>query len=353
METTEPRQVSVIEPIGAAIEKTREILFKPFDIGKWFAIGFCAWLAALGEGGGGGGNGNFNFNTGNRSSGGCGDPQQQIHHLKEAIITHLPVIISIGIIIFVVIVVLSLVFMWLRSRGQFMFLHCVAENKGEVVLPWKQYAPQANSLFLFRAVLWGIGLVLSLALVVPLILIIISFAETNFKVFAAAGVIPAIFIVLGLILMGIIFGVIKTVVHDFVVPLMYLNGCTVTDGFKRFWALCRPNFGTFFLFLLFLIVVNLVVGMIALAVVLAACCMCCIGIIFMLPYIGTVAMLPLIVWRRAYSAIFLSQFGPEYNVFYAKTQTVAADIAEIPPVGPMPPITEGGDLPPQPPEQNF
>ena len=351
METTEPRQVSIIEPIGTAVEKTKEILFKPFDIGKWFAIGFCAWLASLGEGGGGG-HGNFNFNTGNRSSGGCGDFQHEIHNLKEAVITHLPVIISVGIVIFLIIVVLSLVFMWLRSRGQFMFLHCVAENKGEVVLPWKLYVHQANSLFLFRAAVWVIGLVLSLCLIVPLIFIILSFAETNFKVFAAAGVIPAIFIILGFILLAIVFGVIKTVLHDFVVPLMYLNHCTVGEGFKRFWALCRPNLGTFFLFLLFLIVVNMVVGMIAVAVVLAACCLCCIGIIFMLPYIGTVAMLPLLVWRRAYSAIFLSQFGPEYNVFYANSQTVVVPSAEIPPAGPIPPVTEGGDLPPQPPQQN-
>jgi hypothetical protein len=52
MDTTQPRDISVIEPIGAAIEKTKQILFQPFDIAKWFAVGFCAWLAALGNGGG-------------------------------------------------------------------------------------------------------------------------------------------------------------------------------------------------------------------------------------------------------------------------------------------------------------
>ena len=50
MDTIQPREISVIEPIGAAFEKTKEILFKPFDIGKWFVIGFCAWLATLGNG---------------------------------------------------------------------------------------------------------------------------------------------------------------------------------------------------------------------------------------------------------------------------------------------------------------
>ncbi len=48
--------ISVIDPINPAIERVRTILFRPFDLGKWFVIGFCAWLAQLGNAGGGGGN---------------------------------------------------------------------------------------------------------------------------------------------------------------------------------------------------------------------------------------------------------------------------------------------------------
>lgn len=351
MDTMQPRDVSIVEPIGTAIEKTKDILFRPFDLTKWFAIGFCAWLATLGDGGGGGG-GHGNFHTGNSSSGG-GNFQHEVHNLKEAFFAHLPVIISIGIVVALVIIVLSLVFIWLRSRGQFMFLHCVAQNKGEVVYPWKRYSQQANSLFLFKAILWGIGAVLSLGLVIPLVLIVLSFAETDFKVFAAAGVIPAILIVLAFILMGITFTVVKTLTVDFVVPIMYLDGCGVADGWRRFWALCKANMGTFFLFLLFLIVVNIALGFIVLAVVVAACCMCCVGVIFMIPYIGTVAMLPLLVWRRAYSALFLAQFGPQFDVFMPASGSVVVPSEAIVPVesdGPIGPVTEGGDLPPEPPQ---
>ena len=38
-------RVSVIEPVGDALRKTTEVLFKPFDPVKWLVIGFCAWLA--------------------------------------------------------------------------------------------------------------------------------------------------------------------------------------------------------------------------------------------------------------------------------------------------------------------
>ena len=52
MNQSEPISISVIDPISQAIEKTKQILFNPFDWKKWFAIGFCAWLANLCQGGG-------------------------------------------------------------------------------------------------------------------------------------------------------------------------------------------------------------------------------------------------------------------------------------------------------------
>ncbi|MBL7214829.1 MAG: hypothetical protein ISS71_04050 [Phycisphaerae bacterium] len=340
MDTLPPRQISVLEPVGAAIEKTKEILFQPFDLGKWFILGFCAWLATLGDGGGGGG-GNFNF--GNRTGGSGPNFQHELHNLKEGILNNLPVIMTVGIVVVLIVLVLTFLFMWLKSRGQFMFLHGVAQNVGEVVNPWSRYARQANSLFLFKIVLWLIGSVVALVFIVPLIFIFISFMETDFKVFAVAAIIPAIFLVIGFICFCIALTVLKVLTKDFVVPIMYLQDCTVTEGWKRFWSLARYHKGSFVLFLLCLFVVNIVLGMIAFAVVLAACCLCCVGIIFMIPYIRTVAMLPLLVWRRAYSALFLAQFGPEFDVF-PKATPVVVPSASIPPVGPITPT---------PPDQNF
>ena len=42
-------RISVIDPIMPAIERVKTMLFKPFDLAKWFAVGFCAWLANLGQ----------------------------------------------------------------------------------------------------------------------------------------------------------------------------------------------------------------------------------------------------------------------------------------------------------------
>ena len=45
------------DPLGRGLEGMKEILVRPFDLGKWFTLGFTAWLANLINGWGGGGSG--------------------------------------------------------------------------------------------------------------------------------------------------------------------------------------------------------------------------------------------------------------------------------------------------------
>jgi hypothetical protein len=47
--TAQPQYISVTLPVGQAMERVKRTLFQPFDLGKWFTIGFCAWLAGLGQ----------------------------------------------------------------------------------------------------------------------------------------------------------------------------------------------------------------------------------------------------------------------------------------------------------------
>jgi hypothetical protein len=141
--------VSVIDPISPAFERVKTILFSPFDLGKWFVIGFCAWLAYLGKGGGGGGGGP-NFKGG-------GEPEEAFHTAKEFVLANLHWIIPVAVTAVLVGIILWLVLTWLSSRGRFMFLHCVAQNKAEIKVPWAKFRQHANSLFLFRIVLGLIG----------------------------------------------------------------------------------------------------------------------------------------------------------------------------------------------------
>ena len=123
------------------------MLFQPFDLGKWFVLGFCAWLAQLGENGGG----HFNMPSGGGpgGGGGGGSPFEEAFHWVQA---NLAVVLIVAAVIVLVVVVISLLIVWLQCRGKFMFLDGIVRNRGAVVEPWHRYRRHANSLFLFRLV---------------------------------------------------------------------------------------------------------------------------------------------------------------------------------------------------------
>jgi len=66
--------VSAIDPMGQAFTHMARVAFKPFDIAKWFTLGFCAWLAMLGEGGSPNFNGFSNVWKGSTSGPGAPSP---------------------------------------------------------------------------------------------------------------------------------------------------------------------------------------------------------------------------------------------------------------------------------------
>jgi len=281
--------VSVLDPIGRAIDRVKAVLFNPFDIGRWFIIGFCAWLAYLGQGGGGGGS---SFNPG----GGHGGTSPA--EVKGWVLEHLPLIISIGLGLFVAGVVIGIVILWLSSRGRFMFLHCVAENKAEVKVPWHKFRDQGNSLFVFRLVLGVIGFV-CVGVMVGVLALLIILLTRNSAYAAPALVIGIILLVLMVIGVGIVFALVSKFTKDFVVPVMYLRRCRCLDAWGEFWHLLGGNKCRFTLYILFQIVISMAIGTIVMALACVTCC--CAACIFAIPYIGTVAFLPILVFGRSYS----------------------------------------------------
>jgi hypothetical protein len=312
-----PPTVSVIEPISPAFEKVKTILFSPFDLRKWFVIGFCAWLAYLGKGGGGG----------NGGGGGRGGRAPNIHEgigqAKVFVLENLAWIIPVALIGVTLIIVLWLVFTWLSSRGRFMFLHCVAQNKAEVKVPWTKFQQHANSLFLFRIVLGLIGFAtigLPLLLAGGLIAIMIAGNIPDI-----AGVFGIVMIVLVIIAIAIVFTIIGKFTTDFVVPIMFLRTTSCVAAWREFLTILLANKARFVLYILFQIVIALVIYTIISIGFCIGLCLCCVSLLLLIPYIRTVILLPVLVFTRAYSLYYLQQFGPEFDVFGPETEVVAAD----------------------------
>jgi len=308
-------KVSVIDPVGKAVDRVKEVLFNPFDIGRWFIIGFCAWLARFGQGGGSGGG----FNP---AGAGEGPSPAQV---KAWFIEHLPMIISIGLGIFLLVMVFGIIFLWLSSRGRFMFLHCVALNKAEVKAPWHKFRNEGNSLFVFRLVLGIAGFI---CIAVPggaLVLLAIMLAGSS------VCATPALFVgittlVLTAIIIGILFALTGKFTKDFVVPIMYLRRCRCLDGWGEFWHLLGSNKARFTLYILFQMLISMAIGAIIMALACATCC--CAACIFAIPYIGTVALLPIFVFVRSYSLYYLAQYGGQYDVFIPIAQLQEPPAAE-------------------------
>jgi len=305
--TTEPASVSVVTPLTPAIERVKILLFRPFDLGKWLIIGFCAWLACLGQSGGGGGGGG-RFHVGRREG---REIRSAFHEAKEYVLGNLEWIIPLAVAIVVLIVVVWLLITWLSSRGHFMFLHCVAGNKAEVRVPWARYARHSNSLFLFRI---GLGLV-QLLLILPLVVAgigLLGFLVTG-DTPGVGTIIGLVALVLGAIGFSILFALIGKLMNDFVVPIMFLRTASAWRAWGQFLSLAGANMGRFLLYILFSLMLGLAIGILVFAVVILTCC--CAGCLLALPYLGTVLYLPVLTFSRSYSLSYLAQYGPEWDVF--------------------------------------
>ncbi len=309
---TRPAYVSVTDPIGSAIDRTRTILFRPFDLGKWFVIGLSAWLAQLGSGGSGGGNGGGGGGGGSPYQGGDvgGEVRQAFGEARYFVETNLHWIIPVVIIVSLLVVFLWLLIVWLSSRARFSFLYCVAQNKGEFWTPWRQYANHGASLCGFRIVMGLLSFVVVMTfLVLGGVLAYFSAESIGFNVLSISGIVMC-----GLLFVAsiVVFVAIDVFTTDFVVPIMARTNLKCTRAWRVLIELISDNTGRFVVYLLFKIVIGLAIGMIVFGLGCITCgCACCCAAI---PYLGAVVFLPLTVFTRSYSLYYLAQYGDDFDV---------------------------------------
>ena len=127
------------------------------------------------------------------------------------------------------------------------------------------------------------------------------------------GILAIVFFGLIALAAAIIFALIGKFTRDFVVPIMYLRGCRAAEGWRIFLPMLKARAGLFALYILFYILILFAIGIIVNVAIVCTCC--CGACLLSIPYIGTVLMLPILVFERSYSLYFFSQFGPGWDVF--------------------------------------
>ena len=310
-------KIEIFEPFGQAFEMMKRILFQPFDFTKWLVIGFAAFIS--GHGGTG-----FSYSSGNKWN-----YKFHSHGADSLPSWGFPLLIgciTVGVLI-------GILLIWITSRGQFIFTDCVVKNRAAIVVPWKEYRREGNSLFFFTL---GLGLVL-LALLALLVLMAFVLAPTlQGKLnhgFHVAGVLVAVLVGLGGLAAALVLGVITT----FMVPVMYRRRCLARHAFSDVVRLISARPGPILLFVLFGIV--LIMAFMIISTVATCLTCCCAGF----PYVSSVVLLPVFVWLLSFKLLFLRQFGSEFDV-WATIEVPPVVMPQLPPGPPIEPPAPSVDV---------
>lgn len=299
------------DPTGRAFSRMKAILFNPFDAGKWFVLGFSAWLATLFESSYSGGNsGSGGGDTGGGENG-DGSFWEGFGEFAEGtadwIGEHWVWVAAAAGIVIVVVLVLS----WVSSRAKFVLLDNVFHDRALVVVPWREYRKEGNSRFRW-------ALAIDLASISTLLLILAGIATVAlpylgmlewsrefviFGCFAASFGLGAIFLL----------GYARLLLEEFVVPLMYRDRSRGTEAWRKFLGLHGDHLFAFPLYCLWFWMLAIFSGIVILVFGLATSC---IGFLLLaIPYLGAVVLLPVTVFFRCLGPEFLRQFGSEFEIF--------------------------------------
>jgi len=305
-------QVSITTALAEAWERMKVILFRPFDLKKWFVLGFTAWLAGLASGGGSTGSSSWEApDLGNSEElkwGSEGVPTWiDWPRWSEWLLEH-PIWLAAGVLGCVFLIAVALAVLWVSSRGKFMFLDNVVHNRAEVVRPWKRYRRVANSHFGFQLAFLAALLAFAIGLGLTVFATVRGGVDLDFDT-------PAPFIALAiavpaLVLIVLIIAYLQYFLDGFVVPLMYRYDLKVMAAWSRFGGLFRRHPFALLLSGPFLLLLGLAV---VVTVLVAGLLTCCIGfLLVIIPYIGTVVLLPVPVTYRGFTVALLDQMDPGF-----------------------------------------
>ena len=343
--------ISCMGTADSAWHKMLIMLFKPFNFVKWVTLGFCVWIAQLGEGGGSGGNFNFSSFKNDHSEKNANDAflnaLNQIFNGDSGnfftrtaeqcqITVGILAWICAGVALFIIIIIaIAIATTWLKARFEFILIDNLIYDRTEIVTPWKRFKTPANSAFLWMVLIGFItAAIVAFSLTFELFTILpwlksclarktLMWPDETTLIILACSVLLSVVLTLFIWLVNFFF-------REFVIPVMYWQNLRSLEAWKVFLALLSNNRFTFFKYIILTIVFSVIAGA---AILAAGIATCCIGLILLaIPFVGTVLILPVSVFFRLFGLELLAQFGPEYNI----------------PVPPPPPLPKPSPVEPPP-----
>ncbi|MFH1359519.1 MAG: hypothetical protein ABIJ41_00585 [Candidatus Omnitrophota bacterium] len=361
--------------IKFSFERTKTILFQPFNLRKWVTLALIAWLSGQLSIGGGNGGGNFfqkrdsapsetetswqlstpDFHLASdvmeekkfvhlAASSGLDEFKQMIESIKSN-----PIVLAIGGIVILFVSILVMLLAWIGSIFFFVFLDDIIKNKVNIKQPFIQLRGLGTSYFLWNLVFGLVFLVL--------------FAGLGFGCFQSlsqAGVFEhaseiGFFRILGiaapfLFIFAFLF-IVSMLIHwfvqNFVLPIMFKNNISIMRAWPEAFVLLKINLKEILLYLLICMgfaiagsILAMIIGLIILLIVgflvvllgfaiyfalnlLPSTLQVILGVIFAI--LGGIFLfllflsvnflfLPIPVFFRTFNLKFLGELEPRYNL---------------------------------------
>jgi MFS family permease len=244
--------LSAVDSITPALEHTKQQLFRPFRLGQWTKLAFVGLLA-----------GELGANGFSRSN-----FQPPVH---PGVGPHLPALGSLGIDHFllagmivaavVAAFAVGIILLYVGSVMRFILFDSVLSKECHIRWEWSRRLSAG-----WRYFAWKLGYVLlTVAGAIVLVGIPTGIALANGWFHQPKEHLPA-FIAFGAVLFLVfaafflVTAVVLVLTKDFVIPQMALEDIDVTEGWRRLWAMMKPEQGAYVAYVVMKIVLAFVVA---------------------------------------------------------------------------------------------
>jgi hypothetical protein len=296
--------IEYVGPLSRAWQRMKSVLLRPFDPGLWFALGFTAFLSELLNGYGG-----FDNKFVEKHYTDLEELLQAPYDMRDWLLEH-PTWASLIVVAVLVALAIAVVLFWLSSRGKFMFLDNVVNRRALVARPWEEFRDLAKSLWIWRMMITAVLIAAAAILLYYGWQELYQHYSGDMGIWTLLAVVMKTIIMLGVL--ALIAGYVLLLQDHFIVAIMYKHRCSAEEAWRRFLNVHWEHFGSFILYGLFVLLLQVLV---LIAVVVIGLMTCCLGFVLLLiPYIGSVILLPVTYTLRALSVEFLAQFGSEYAI---------------------------------------
>lgn len=225
-----------IEALNEGIERTMGLLFKPFNLRLWLKIALVVFLTEFLSGS----MGEFT------RLGNLGD--SDINFTGELVIL---IIVALAVILFI-----SLVLQFISSVFSFVFIEALFENRIEFVEGFKRNINKGLSLFIFNFVVGFISLVFVLGLVLLGVFLGIKVNSLVFSIMLI--VLGAMFFIIYLLVLILVF----SITNDFIVPLMHFKGLGIMNSWAKTLGLIETKLSQFLVYFVLKIAFGMIAGII-------------------------------------------------------------------------------------------